>query len=77
MLLGLYLLFLVGGLMADEQYNVYAASGTTDETVPAAVEREQLFEEPARAEVVATSAEGSTGRAGAAAAAQPRLPPRR
>ena len=31
MLTGLYLLLFVGGLFADEQYNVYAASGANDE----------------------------------------------
>lgn len=34
MLLGLYLLLYVGGLFADEQYNVYAASGANDEMAP-------------------------------------------
>lgn len=58
MLLGLYLLLFVGGLMADEQYNVYAASGTTEETAPVvAVERAQLVDDAAPAEVVAASAE--------------------
>ena len=33
-LLGAYLLLFVGGLMADEQYNVYAASGDNDEYAP-------------------------------------------
>lgn len=36
MLLGLYLLLFVGGRMADEQYNVYAARGDTSESLPAA-----------------------------------------
>ena len=30
MLTGLYVLLFVGGLFADEQYNVYAASGAND-----------------------------------------------
>ncbi len=34
MLTGLYLLLFVGGLFADEQYNVYAASGANDERAP-------------------------------------------
>ena len=34
MLVGLYLLLYVGGLFADEQYNVYAASGASDVVVP-------------------------------------------
>lgn len=34
MLIGLYLLLYVGGLFADEQYNVYAASGANDEMAP-------------------------------------------
>jgi sortase A len=34
MLIGLYLILFVGGLMADEQYNVYAASGANDEIAP-------------------------------------------
>jgi sortase A len=34
MLLGLYMLLYVGGLAADEQYNVYAARGDTDEMAP-------------------------------------------
>jgi LPXTG-site transpeptidase (sortase) family protein len=33
-LIGFYLLLFVGGLMADEQYNVYAASGDNDEIAP-------------------------------------------
>ncbi|HEX6289207.1 MAG TPA: sortase [Herpetosiphonaceae bacterium] len=33
-LIGLYLLLIVGGLKADEQYNVYAASGDNDIAVP-------------------------------------------
>ncbi|HSH78255.1 MAG TPA: sortase [Herpetosiphonaceae bacterium] len=34
MLTGLYLLLFVGGLFADEQYNVYAASGANDARAP-------------------------------------------
>jgi len=69
MLLGLYLLLLVGGLLADEQYNVYAASGTTDETVPVvAVERQQLIGEPAPAEVIAASAQAASASPPAASA---------
>jgi len=34
LLAGLYLLLFVGGLFADEQYNVYAASGANDERAP-------------------------------------------
>ena len=34
MLTGLYVLLYVGGLFADEQYNVYAASGANDERTP-------------------------------------------
>lgn len=37
MLVGLYVLLFVGGLMADEQYNVYAASGDTDVELPTAI----------------------------------------
>lgn len=33
-LIGMYLLLFVGGLMADEQYNVYAASGDNEELAP-------------------------------------------
>lgn len=33
-LIGLYLLLFVGGLLADEQYNVYAASGDNDTVIP-------------------------------------------
>lgn len=33
-LIGVFLLLLVGGLKADEDYNVYAASGANDEFVP-------------------------------------------
>lgn len=33
-LIGVYLLLFVGGLLADEQYNVYAASGANDEIAP-------------------------------------------
>jgi LPXTG-site transpeptidase (sortase) family protein len=36
-LIGFYLLLFVGGLMADEQYNVYAASGDNDEIAPIVV----------------------------------------
>lgn len=35
-LIGLYLLLFVGGLLADEQYNVYAASGDNAEMAPVA-----------------------------------------
>lgn len=33
-LIGVYLLLFVGGVMADEQYNVYAASGANEELAP-------------------------------------------
>lgn len=33
-LIGMYLLLFVGGLIADEQYNVYAASGDNEELAP-------------------------------------------
>lgn len=70
MLVGLYLLLFVGGLLADEQYNVYAASGTSDENVPiAAVERPRIVDAPAPAEAVAASAQAAT--ASTAPATQP------
>jgi LPXTG-site transpeptidase (sortase) family protein len=38
MLIGIYLLLVVGGIKADEQYNVYAASGDSDIVAPAVVD---------------------------------------
>ena len=35
MVCGLYMLLYVGGLMADEQFNIYAASGTSEIELPA------------------------------------------
>lgn len=51
-LVGLYLLLFVGGLLADEQYNVYAASGDNDEIAPIVTSIE-----PAPAEQVAQAAD--------------------
>lgn len=39
MLIGLYLLLFVGGLIADERYNVYAARGDTEEFAPLTIDR--------------------------------------
>jgi sortase A len=64
-LCGLYLLLLVGGIKADEQYNVYAASGNNDLVVPTVAGSSQSA---APAEIVAQQAQPSTA---------PTAPPRR
>jgi LPXTG-site transpeptidase (sortase) family protein len=66
MLGGLYLLLFVGGLMADEQYNVYAASGKTDIELPTAV-----VQAPADATVAAAPVPQVTGSVPQAAAPVP------
>jgi sortase A len=52
-LIGLYLLLLVGGIKADEQYNVYAASGDNDLVVPTVAGTQSA----APAEIVAEQAQ--------------------
>lgn len=66
MLTGLYVLLFVGGLLADEQYNVYAASGDTELDLPVAAE---VAPTPAPAEPNPPAA--AEGNSGAVAQADP------
>jgi LPXTG-site transpeptidase (sortase) family protein len=86
MMAGLYLLLFVGGLMADEQFNVYAASGATDIELPpvaavapappAAAEPATTVQQPAPAASVTTSTVAAVG-ASTALPAAPRTGPSR
>lgn len=71
MLLGLYILLFTGGLLADERYLVYAASGSNDTMVPVAYDRTV----PTEAASGAVPAAVSPARSGAQPTPRPTVVP--
>jgi len=74
MLIGFYLLLYVGGLMADEQYNLLAAEGDSDVALPPVVTPAQIVAQEAVIEQPRTAAVSAVS-AASAATAQPLVVP--